>query len=154
MKTHWKKLTNPNYLGSYSIEPGETLTVKLNKVVKEMVTGADSKKEECIVAYLQDQKPMILNKTNCKSIAKIYDSPFIEDWTGKNIILYVAKIKAFGDIVEALRVKEQLPELPELTPEHEKWQGAKKSITDKTYTIAQLKKHFKISPENEKLLQM
>ena len=153
MKTHWKKLSNTDYLGAYSIEPGKTLTVKIKEVKKELVKGEGGKSEECIVAQIEGQKPMILNRTNCKAITKIYNSPFIEDWKGKEITLYVAQVKAFGDLVDALRIKEVKPELSELTPTHEKWEGAKEAIKAGTYTIEQLKKHFKITPENESKLQ-
>jgi hypothetical protein len=53
------------------------------------------------------KKPMILNKTNCKIIAKIHDTPYIEQWAGKSILIYAAKVKAFGEMVDALRVKNQ-----------------------------------------------
>jgi len=50
---------------------------------------------------------MILNKTNCKIITTVIDTPYIEQWIGKSIIIYAAKVKAFGGMVEALRVKNQ-----------------------------------------------
>jgi hypothetical protein len=50
---------------------------------------------------------MILNKTNCKIITKVLDTPYIDNWVGKSIVIYAAKVKAFGDMVEALRVKNQ-----------------------------------------------
>lgn len=71
-QTHWKKLINPDYIGAYALDPGKDLTVQISQVRREMVTGADGKKEECTVAYLKDQKPMILNVTNCKTIEKLY----------------------------------------------------------------------------------
>ena len=53
---------------------------------------------------------MIMNKTNCKIIEKIYGTPYIEDWIGKKIQIYVQKgVKAFGEIVDALRIREQIP---------------------------------------------
>ena len=88
-QTHWKKLINPDYIGAYALDPGKDLTVQISQVRREMVTGADGKKEECTVAYLKDQKPMILNVTNCKTIEKLY-GPYIEDWAGKHITLYAA----------------------------------------------------------------
>lgn len=103
--THWKKLTNPNYLGSYSLQPGESRIVKITNVRREVVVGADGKKEECTVAYLLNEKPMILNSTNSKRIEKIAQSPYIEQWVNIEFMVYSEKIKAFGDIVDALRVK-------------------------------------------------
>jgi hypothetical protein len=105
MKTHWKKLTNPDYLGSYDFEPNEKRVVTILNVTREMITGAEGKKEECTIAKLHNSKPMILNKTNCKAITKAYGTPYIEDWVNIPITLYVAKVKAFGDTVDALRVE-------------------------------------------------
>ena len=102
--THWKKLTNPNYIGAYSLQPGEERIVTITKVVRENVKGIDGKSEECTVAHLQGEKPMILNATNCKTLTKIYQTPYIEQWSGKSVIIYAAKIKAFGEEIEALRI--------------------------------------------------
>jgi len=105
-KTHWKKLDNPNYLGAYSLLDGVTqeLTATIEKVVIEEVKS-DRGAEPCKVAYLKGQKPLILNTTNCKIITKLFDTPFIEEWAGRDITLHVEKIKAFGETMAALRVK-------------------------------------------------
>jgi hypothetical protein len=105
--THWKKLTNPNYIGSEILQPGQELKLTIEKVQKEQVKTAEGT-QECIVAYFKGgQKGMIINKTNAKIITKILDTPYIEQWAGKSIIIYAAKVRAFGEMVEALRVKNQ-----------------------------------------------
>jgi hypothetical protein len=105
--THWKKLTNPNYIGSEILQPGQELKLTIEKVQKEQVKTAEGT-QECIVAYFKGgQKGMIINKTNAKIITKILDTPYIEHWAGKSIIIYAAKVRAFGEMVEALRVKNQ-----------------------------------------------
>ena len=76
-KTHYKRLMNPDYIGAYSLNEGEDLTVVIAHVAREVITGTGGKKEECTVAHLKGQKPMILNSTNQKSIAKLY-GPYIE----------------------------------------------------------------------------
>lgn len=103
--THWKKLTNPNYIGSEILQPGQELPLTIEKIVKEQVKTAEGA-QECIVAYFKGgQKGMILNKTNCKIITKVLDTPYVEEWIGKSITIYAAKIRAFGENIEALRVK-------------------------------------------------
>ena len=110
-ETHWKKLINPDYLGAYSLDPGKDMVLTIKAVRKEMVTGADGKKEECIVCYWQEeQKPMILNVTNCKMIAKLLKTPYIERWAGHRIQIGSEVVSAFGEKVEALRVRKTLPE--------------------------------------------
>lgn len=156
-KTHWKKLTNPNYIGAYSLEDGKDLIVEITNVKREFVTGENGKKDECTVAELKGQKPFVLNATNQKSISKALGTPFIEEWIGRKITLYVSFTKLKGDDVECLRVRGEAPKAatnqkPELTPTHPKWNDAKKAIKSGTYKIADLLIKYTISTENEKLL--
>ena len=109
--THWKKLINPDYLGAYSLDGMTELNVTIEKVVREMVTGTGGKKEECTVAYLKNQKPFIINRTNGKMITKVLKSPYVEEWVGKTITLFSTTTKVAGDEVECLRVRPQAPEI-------------------------------------------
>lgn len=108
-KTHWKKLTNPNYLGSYAFQPGEEKTVTIKEVKRDIVQNQNGK-EECTVAYfVEDVKPLILNKTNADAIAKAWGTPYIEDWGGKKITLKVKRVSAFGEMIDAVRVSKDRP---------------------------------------------
>lgn len=108
--THWKKLDNPDYIGAYAFQPGEEKIVTIKNVRREIVTGADGKKEECtIVHFMENEKPLILNATNGKQIQKIAGTGYIEQWVGVRIILKVETVKAFGDIVDAVRVSKKKP---------------------------------------------
>ena len=114
--THWKKLTNPDYLGAYALEPGQDLIVTIKSVANEVVTGTDGKKETCsVMHFMENVKPLVLNATNSKTITKLLKTPYIEQWAGRKIQLYVERgIKAFGDIVDAIRVRPFLPVEQEL----------------------------------------
>lgn len=114
--THWKKLTNPDYLGAYSLENGEDLTLTISYVRVEKVTGPDGKREDLPVAHFSETKvgnseikPMILNTTNMKRIAQLYNTPYIENWAGKKITIYIEQVSAFGSIVDALRIRPIVP---------------------------------------------
>lgn len=110
--THWKKLENPDYLGSYALLPGQDLVAQIKSVGQEDVFNPSSGgKESCTVVHFVDNsiKPMILNVTNCKTISKLYDTPYIEQWAGKYISIYIAKVKAFGEVVDALRIRTKIP---------------------------------------------
>jgi hypothetical protein len=110
-QTHWKKLNNPEYIGAYALDPGKDLIATIKSVTKEKVVGADGKKEECIVMRFMENnlKPMILNSTNAKTIQKLYKTPYIEEWSGRKIQIFVDQVKAFGDVVEALRIRPFIP---------------------------------------------
>ena len=108
-ETHWKKLTNPNYLGAYAFAPGEEKIVTIEYVTQEELIGDEGRSDKCIVAHLVNEKPLVLNKTNCKAISKLLSTPYIEDWAGHRITLTVQKVKAFGEETDAVRVKPKLP---------------------------------------------
>jgi len=141
---------NPDYLGAYSLGDTKDLKVTIENVKKEFVTGTGGKKEECTIAYLKGQKPMILNSTNCKMISKNFGTSFIEDWKGKEITLYVAKIRAFGeDNVECLRIRKQEAIKPDFNPTHKKWNGAIKALKEGSATIEQIEQSFTLTEENK-----
>jgi len=159
-KTHWKKNFNYDYHGAYSLNPNQEVVLTIDGVFRDIVTGQSGQKEECtIVNFVEkingEKKPMILNKTNCKVIEKLYGTPYIEDWAGKKIKLYVDNnVKAFGDIVDALRIRPTIPvtKKPVLDTSSPKWDIAKKKVKEEGMTFDQIGKHYTITQENYDLL--
>lgn len=107
---------NPDYLGAYSLDDGNgnyaEIIATMQYVKVEKVTGTDGKKEDCVVAHFSERnlKPMILNTTNMKTLEKLLKSKYIEDWAGRKVIIGVESVKAFGEVVDALRIKKRLPQ--------------------------------------------
>ena len=110
-KTHWKKLNNPDYLGAYALEPGEDMVLTIQNAGEETYVGNAGKKETGLLIHFMEKeaKPMICNATNAKTISKIIGSPYVEDWKGSKIALFATEVNAFGDTVEALRVRPYAP---------------------------------------------
>lgn len=117
-KTHWKSLTNPNYLGGYSIPEGQDIIVTIDYVKREEVVGTGGKKEFEVVAHLKDGVlPLILNKTNMKTIQKLYKSPYIEDWGGRALQIYFDPTVKFGrETVGGLRIRDFVPKQTQAVP--------------------------------------
>jgi hypothetical protein len=150
-RTHWKELTDAKYIGAYSMVDIEDLVVTIDKVSRQTIKTKDGDQQK-IVATLKGQKPMIINTTNCESIEKIYGN-VIQDWEGKKITLYKKKIRAFGEFVEALRVREVAPKNPELKPSDKaKWDAAVKAIQG-GLAITQIEKKYSLSTVNKKKLE-
>ena len=120
-RTHWRKISNSNYLGSWDLEPNEKRIVTILAVAQEMLKANPQAEEQpCVVAEIKDSLPMVLNKTNLRAIEKALGSGIIEEWVGKQITIYSKKIKAFGETVDALRVEPVAPKpkaKPKLTPD-------------------------------------
>lgn len=154
-KTHWKAYYNPNYIGAYAFQPGEEKTLTIARIEREIVQGEGGREEECTVAhFVENEKPMILNRTNQKTIEKLYNTGFVEDWPGKRIQIYVTKTKLKKDLVDCLRIRPEVPPktLPALTPEHHKWAGAVTALREGKNNIDGIKQYFALTPQYEKQL--
>lgn len=147
-KTHWKRLINPDYIGAYALNEGEDLTVRIDYVQVEEITGTGGKKEQCSVAHLVKQKPLILNMTNSKSIAKLY-GPYIEDWAGKAITLFASTTRLAGETVECLRIRPKVAERKAKPITDARLDEAIASIIADTYSTERLRSSFLLTDEQE-----
>ena len=147
--THWRKVDDPKYLGAYSLMDGNTtdINVTIEKVVEEDVNNANGT-ERKRVAYLKGYKPMILNPTNSRGMAKLFGSPYIEKWAGHRMNIYIERIFAFGEDVDALRVR-AVKELP--IPNEKQIELMQKSLGQ--YSIEDFKKKYTLTPETIKLIE-
>lgn len=112
-KTHWKKIvSDPNYIGEADFREGEekVLTIREINSAEDVVT-CEGKSKKAVVHFAETGvKPMILNVARSKAIEKVAGSPYFEDWPGVRIQLYIEHgIKAFGDVVNAVRVRPRKP---------------------------------------------
>ena len=121
MNGHWKKQFNYDYLGSYSLDGKKEALVTITKLDTDKVTGQQGRKEDCfVVCFKEFDKPMILNRTNAKAIEKVAGSGLVQDWVGTQVTLYVEQgVKAFGEIVDALRIRDKKPSRQKMTKEIE-----------------------------------
>lgn len=128
--THYRKVFDSPYLSSMDVV--EPIDLTIERVTQEADKTKKSK-ETFNTAYFQEKfirpgeklKPMILNATNSKTMAKLTESPYIEDWGGTRIRVYVEKGIKFGrDVVDGLRVM-PAPSRKVVTPECRAWESAK-----------------------------
>lgn len=105
---------NPNYLGSWDLDdqPNREVTLTIEKIIDEEVV-TNGQKEVCTVAHWTDKgfKPMILNVTNKKRICKLYKTKDTEKLKGCAVIIGTEKVKAFGDVHDALRIRPRMPQV-------------------------------------------
>lgn len=103
---------NPNFLGSWDLEDvsNHELTLTIEQIKDEEVV-TNGKTEMCTVCHWTDKayKPMILNVTNKKALCKLYKTKDTEKLKGKAVIIGMDKVKAFGDIHDALRIRKRIP---------------------------------------------
>lgn len=72
---------------------------------KMLDPGSGERIEKYVVYFERKKKGLVLNKTNAKSIAEIVASEDTDEWVGREIVLVPTKTKAFGELVDCVRVK-------------------------------------------------
>ena len=119
-KTPWKKIvSDPNYIGEADFQENEEKALTIDRVaVNETVKTAEGESKKQVVHWREPgNKPMILNVARSKSIEKVSGSRFVEDWPGVKIQLYIEHgIKAFGEVVSAVRVRPFKPRVQQQEP--------------------------------------
>lgn len=109
---HWRNEFKSNYFGSHLMPGNSDVVLTIKKVQPEDLMSTDGSKKHSLVCYWEEnQLPMVLNKTNCRVIAKMYHENDYTRWTGKRLQIYVDhNVKAFGDTVDGLRIRPKVPE--------------------------------------------
>lgn len=155
MKTHWKKAFDSPYLGSWDLEDYKDKVLTIKEVKVEMTKDLKENSIMNVVYFKEGVKPMLLNATNSKAIAKVAQTPYIELWKDVAITVYVQTgVKAFGEIHDALRVRTTAPIIKKqsLTPDSDKWELAKAKVKE-GMTIVELRKYYDITDVNFNLLK-
>lgn len=110
MLNSWEKIIDPNFISAELIgtEGAEKVVTIKDIDFAECYDEQTKHKVSKQTVFFEECKPMVLNKTNAKALKKLFspnsDNP--ADAIGHKVILKVEKIKAFGKVVEAIRVKE------------------------------------------------
>jgi hypothetical protein len=92
------------YIDGLSLK-GIRVNLVMDKVTSEMLPNGRGGEDAKYVLYFEgSKKGLVLNKTNVKRIIKIVGSDDTEDWKGKTICVYSEKVKAFGEVHDAVRV--------------------------------------------------
>lgn len=106
--TSWKALAKPDcpYFGEQDFSsPDEVKTVTIASHNIEQVQNESGKSRKGVLRFRENVKPLILNVTNGKSIAKLYGKD-ADGWIGKQIALYFDPNVRFGrELVGGVRVK-------------------------------------------------
>jgi hypothetical protein len=165
-KTHYRKVFKSDHLGSADleemIEDKKRLVFTIEKVLQYIKTNDKNsgvsvagKRISANIAYLKGAKPLVLNATNSKVMAKMMDSKFVDDWAGAIVELYIdPNVKMKGEIVGGVRIKPTAatPQKPKLTPAHKNWDKAKIAVTTGEADLDTIRENWDITQENFDLL--
>lgn len=116
---HWKKFVKPDapYFGEADFDRVDQtfiVTIKCSKT--EQIKSKKGVETHGVLYFEEDVKPLILNKTNGETIAKLYGK-HVEEWEGRQIMLYYDPNVYFGrEKVGGVRVDDPKKALPPPIP--------------------------------------
>lgn len=94
------------WLKAEDFEDDEERIVQIKDVTREEF-GQGAKAEQKFVAHFLREKPLVLNKTNANVLFQLLGQD-TDEWIGKKVVLLTKEVDSFGDVVRAIRVKNQL----------------------------------------------
>jgi len=100
MGEKWQDVYQSRFLSAEDVKVPTVVTVV---DVKEELAGSDIKP---FVYTDKFKKPIVMNRTNCKSIARVTKSDKYTGWIGKQVLVYTAPVPFRGEEVQAIRIKE------------------------------------------------
>lgn len=104
------KSFNANYIGGWTFADGDRVLTIKDVTTRNVANEKNQAGEEkiCIV-FAELDKPMVLNSTNNDTITRVIGSPNFDDWIGHKIKVGTEKVRAFGDVWDAVRVRDEEP---------------------------------------------
>lgn len=157
-KDHYRNVFKSDHLGIADLEDfteeGRSLCFTIQRTVqgKHKVAG---KNIECNVAYfVENIKPMVLNATNSKMVARFARSNFVQDWNNIPVELYIdPDVKMKGATVGGVRIKNVQPrmQLQIMNESHKMWTTAIQKVKE-GMSIEQMRTMYQISDEDYRKL--
>ena len=115
MKTHFRKAFHSPYLSAADIVEPIVLTIKCVKLEPDKTKKTKDSFNTAFFAETEIRpgeplKPMVLNVINSKTLKRLTNSPFIDDWADVKVTIFVDPSVKFGrDVVEGLRISTEPP---------------------------------------------
>ena len=160
-RTHWRKAMETPFLNVSYFDKG---VAGVNLTIKRVVCEIDlthrtkdlSNNAYFVEEFIQPEvklKPMYLNATNCKFLAALTGSAFIDDWIDIPVYVTTRPTKFGGKDLDGLLLSKPVapPELKFLTPTHNAW--AKAIVHCRNGAMDTVYQHFQIRPADLVLLQ-
>ncbi len=107
---HWRQMFAPSqYLAADELLGRDvTLTISAVSIGELPIEGSSKTEKRPIVTFKERPKQLVLNKTNSKTIARLY-GVITKDWLGRAVTLYQDKTKLKGQTVDCIRIRSSVP---------------------------------------------
>lgn len=110
------------FLGSDDLHGHPDVTMTISGIKIEKPPQGDADERSPIISFVEmekrpkaKRKRWVLNKTNMRSIAKLYGFD-TDSWIGKRITLYATTCDAWGEVVGCVRVRDRVASVKNSPP--------------------------------------
>lgn len=107
----FRSLYDSAYLYAHDLLERDVV-VTIKEVRAARVKDSEGKEQKKPIVFFKeshDQRGLVLNKTNGKTIAAIYGNK-TEAWIGRRVTLFPTTTAAFGQTVDCIRIRPQKPD--------------------------------------------
>lgn len=110
MNNHYKDYFQSNTLQDNAFDSASDTVVTITKVNVQSLQTKDGKQDHLCAMLDGYEKPLRINKTIAKNIAKALKTPDVTQWVGKQITIYIEQgLRAFGELHDVPRVRPVAP---------------------------------------------
>ena len=112
---HWKNsVSDPRFLCDADLVGQPEIIATADHTSMEEVRNGMEVSQKVVLHFMEKGvKPMVLNKTNSKTMAKLAKSPMMECWKGTMVQIYYDPTIKFGrDVVGGVRIRTFAPNVP------------------------------------------
>jgi len=109
-KTHYKSFFNSTFLNDGDFDTERDTVCLIEKVIQVEDETRDGKHVFNAIKLKGYDKPMKAPKEVCKAVKKALNSPYVEDWQGNYVSVYILKnLRAFGGDHDVPRIRPVAP---------------------------------------------
>lgn len=107
--THWRTIKPSPHLAACDLD-GKDVDFVIVSASPQEVEGENGRRDSCLVASLSCggkpcKKTLVLNATNCKTIARLTGSHQYETWQNVAVTLYPTTTKLKREMVDCIRIR-------------------------------------------------
>lgn len=95
---------------------GEDRVFTIKQIRMETI-GKGEKEQKLVIFFEDEEKGLVCNKTNAKTIAKLYGGD-TDEWPGKKIILFPTEVEFQGEPTMAIRIRQRTPGASKTKPQY------------------------------------
>lgn len=88
---------------------GEVIATIKDVVIEKLTSREKGDENKPIMYFKEIPKGLVINKTNWGICEKLFSADDSDQWIGERVALVTVDVDAFGDVVRAIRVKNQKP---------------------------------------------